>query len=85
MSIAALLISLVALGLSIINFKAADIAITKRERQFVTAMIPPMTEISRELLGTNAPYTTPPQTIEQLLHPLVTIIEAVGISTSEAN
>jgi hypothetical protein len=74
----ALIVSVIAIIISIMNFKAADIAVAKRERQLVAHMTPQVEAIARDLFGTNAPFAKPPETIEELLAPLITTISNIG-------
>ena len=76
--IAALLISVIALIVSIRSYRYADIALAKRERDFVASMTPAMTEISRDLLATNIPYAKQPETLEELIQPFISISKALG-------
>ena len=81
-SISALVIGILALLLALSNRlvanEAAEKASAKREALLVANILPEAQQIAAELLATNSPYATKPETIEQLLFPFKTIVESLG-------
>lgn len=62
---------------------AAIQALAQRESALVLHLFPKANEIAKDLLGTNAPYTEQPTTIEELMTPFAKIISALGEPSSE--
>jgi len=83
MSIAALVISVVALAFAAHTHlhadRMADQALLRREQRLIDRMWPDMKVIYDDLLGGSTGYTgEKPETLEGMLKPLITIVEEVG-------
>ncbi len=74
----AILISIVALCIAIDAHRSAQNsasdALKRREAELVAKMTPHAIEVAADLLGTNQPYASPPETIEELAAPFAGII-----------